>query len=100
MTINIHRAGSGQQNKLATRPGMLNRPHMSRGMQYVAQGGLFNDKNFKGDVDEAIENLNLLLQDIRIHPERYKTVLSGKYKAYTPVSDDPKLKDGKDPKNK
>lgn len=60
---------------------------------------LFNDKNFKGDVDEAIENLNLLLQDIRLHPERYKTVLSGKYRAYTPVGDDPKLKDGKDPKD-
>lgn len=60
---------------------------------------LFNDKNFKGDVDEAIENLNLLLQDIRIHPERYKTVLSGKYKPYKPVSEDPKLKDGKDPKD-
>lgn len=61
---------------------------------------LFNDKNFKGDIDETLENLNLLLQDIRIHPERYKTVLSGKYKAYKPVEDDPKLKDGKDPKNK
>jgi phospholipid/cholesterol/gamma-HCH transport system substrate-binding protein len=61
---------------------------------------LFNDKNFKGDIDETLENLNLLLQDIRIHPERYKTVLSGKYKAYKPVEEDPKLKDGKDPKNK
>lgn len=61
---------------------------------------MFNDKNFKGDIDEVVENLNLLLQDIRIHPERYKTVLSGKYKPYKPVDEDPKLKDGKDPKDK
>lgn len=61
---------------------------------------MFNDKNFKGDIDEVVENLNLLLQDIRIHPERYKTVLSGKYKPYKPVDEDPKLKDGKDPKEK
>lgn len=60
---------------------------------------LFNDKNFKGDIDEVVDNLNRLLQDIRIHPERYKTVLSGKYKAYKDPSVDPKLKDGKDPKN-
>lgn len=43
---------------------------------------LFNSKTFKGDVDEAIKNLNLLLEDIREHPERYRTVLSGKYKPY------------------
>ena len=59
---------------------------------------LFGDKNFKGNVDELIDNLNRLLQDIRIHPERYKTVLSGKYKPYKSPENDPKL-DGKDPKS-
>lgn len=43
---------------------------------------LFNSKEFKGDVDETIENLNLLLEDIRLHPERYRTILSGKKKPY------------------
>lgn len=55
---------------------------------------LFNDPRFKGDVEEALENINLLAQDIRLHPERYRTVLSGKYKPYKPVSDDSKLKNG------
>lgn len=59
---------------------------------------LFNDKTFKGDIDEVVDNLNRLLQDIRIHPERYKTVLSGRYKPYKDPANDPKLKDGKDPK--
>lgn len=53
---------------------------------------LFNDKGFKGDVNEAIENLNLLLQDIRLHPERYRTVLSNKKKPYVKPEDDPKNK--------
>ncbi len=43
---------------------------------------LFKDKQFKGDVEEAIANLNLLLEDLRLHPERYRTVLSGKHKPY------------------
>lgn len=59
---------------------------------------LFNDPRFKGDIKEALENINLLAQDIRLHPERYRTVLSGKYKPYKPVAEDNKLKDG-DPKS-
>lgn len=43
---------------------------------------LFNDQNLKGDVQEAIDNLNKLTEDIREHPERYRTILSGKYKPY------------------
>lgn len=53
---------------------------------------LFNDKSFKGDVNQAIDNLNRLMADIRNHPERYRTVLSGKYKPYVDPKDDPKLK--------
>jgi phospholipid/cholesterol/gamma-HCH transport system substrate-binding protein len=52
---------------------------------------LFNDANFKGEIDNMVDNLNLLLQDIRIHPERYRTVLSGKYKPYVKPEEDPKL---------
>ncbi|MGH1337677.1 MAG: MlaD family protein [Aureispira sp.] len=43
---------------------------------------LFNDPSFKGDIEEALENINLLAEDIRLHPERYRTVLSGKHKPY------------------
>lgn len=43
---------------------------------------LFNDSRFKGDIEEALENINLLVEDIRLHPERYRTILSGKYKPY------------------
>ncbi len=43
---------------------------------------LFNDPEFKGDVEETIKNVNLLVEDIRLHPERYRTVLSGKHKPY------------------
>jgi len=54
---------------------------------------LFNDKQFKGDIDKVIDNLTRLLEDIRIHPERYRTVLSNRYKPYVDPEDDPKLKD-------
>ena len=43
---------------------------------------LFNDGQLKGDVDVAIENVSKLLEDIRLHPERYRTILSNKYKPY------------------
>ncbi len=49
---------------------------------------LFNDKGFKGDVEEALDNINLLVQDIRLHPERYRTILSGKKKPYIGVEED------------
>ena len=51
---------------------------------------LFNSQTFKGDVEETIKNLNLLLEDIREHPERYRTILSGKRKPYVGPDKDPK----------
>lgn len=48
---------------------------------------LFNDPEFKGDVEETIKNINLLVEDIRLHPERYRTVLSGKFKPYQAPED-------------
>lgn len=59
---------------------------------------MFNDPNFKKDIEETLKNINLLAQDIRLHPERYRTVLSGKYKPYVPVDNDKKLQNG-DPKS-
>lgn len=50
---------------------------------------LLNDKEFSTDVQLAITDLQLLLQDLRLHPERYRTVLSGKQKKYKPADEDP-----------
>jgi phospholipid/cholesterol/gamma-HCH transport system substrate-binding protein len=43
---------------------------------------LVNDKQFLADVKKTIDEVSLLVEDIREHPERYRTVLSGKYKPY------------------
>jgi len=92
---------SGLENTLGKANSLLD--NIGKITNFEDQDGLiatlFNDKDFKGDINEVVDNLNRLLQDIRIHPERYKTVLSGKYKEYKDPSVDPKLKDGKDPKN-
>jgi phospholipid/cholesterol/gamma-HCH transport system substrate-binding protein len=69
--------------------------NMSKITDFEDQNGLmaalFNDPRFKGDVEEAIDNINLLVQDIRLHPERYRTILSGKYKPYKePVQEEGK----------
>ncbi|WMX16093.1 MlaD family protein [Aureispira sp. CCB-E] len=98
---NINQVVNGLDGTLSKANNMID--NIGKITDFENQNGLvaalFNDKNFKGDIDEVVENLNLLLQDIRLHPERYKTVLSGKYKPYKPVDQDPKLKDGKDPKD-
>lgn len=43
---------------------------------------LVNDKELLKDVKKTIDEVTLLVEDIREHPERYRTVLSGKYKPY------------------
>lgn len=43
---------------------------------------LMHDKALLQDVEKAIAEMSLLMEDIRRHPERYRTVLSGKYKPY------------------
>jgi phospholipid/cholesterol/gamma-HCH transport system substrate-binding protein len=43
---------------------------------------IVNDKKFLADVKKTIDEVSLLVEDIREHPERYRTVLSGKYKPY------------------
>lgn len=91
---NVKDVVEGLEKTLAKANTMLD--NISKITDFDKQDGLvaalFNDKNFKGDIDEVIDNLNRLLQDIRVHPERYKTVLSGKYKPYVDPKDDPKLK--------
>lgn len=97
---NVNQVVSGLEQTLAKANGLL--ANIDKITDFENQEGLvsalFNDKGFKGDIDEIIDNLNRLLQDIRIHPERYKTVLSGKYKPYKSPENDPKLENGQDPK--
>ncbi len=43
---------------------------------------LVNDKKLLADVKTTIDEVTLLVEDIRKHPERYRTVLSSKHKPY------------------
>lgn len=43
---------------------------------------LVNDPKLRDNVKATIDEVNLLVEDIRKHPERYRTVLSRKYKPY------------------
>jgi phospholipid/cholesterol/gamma-HCH transport system substrate-binding protein len=52
---------------------------------------LLNDKEFAGNLELTVKNLDLLLRDIRLHPERYRRILSKKEMEYklTPLENDP-----------
>ena len=56
---------------------------------------LLNDKEFAGNLEMTIKNLDLLMRDIRLHPERYRRVLSKKKMEYeyTPKENDPAFQD-------
>lgn len=58
---------------------------------------LLFDKQFASDMQITVLDLQYLLRDIRLHPERYRTVLSNKKKAYqhTPLEEDPAHKESK-----
>lgn len=43
---------------------------------------LVHDKKMLADVKNTIDQVTLLVEDIRKHPERYRTILSGKHKPY------------------
>lgn len=80
----INKVINGMDNTLGKANGLME--NLGKITDFENQDGLmaalFKSKTFKGDVDEAIYNLNVLLEDIREHPERYRTILSGKYKPY------------------
>jgi phospholipid/cholesterol/gamma-HCH transport system substrate-binding protein len=50
---------------------------------------LLYDKAFAQELQITINDAKLLMKDIRLHPERYRTVLSGKKKKYVPDPNDP-----------
>lgn len=50
---------------------------------------LLHDPEFAGKLQMTVKDLNLLLQDIRLHPERYRRILSKKKMPYEAPVDDP-----------
>ncbi|MEO1257810.1 MAG: MlaD family protein [Bacteroidota bacterium] len=48
---------------------------------------LLHDKQFAASMQESVKNLDLLLEDIRLHPERYRRILSKKKMPYEPPKD-------------
>ena len=49
-----------------------------------AIGLLLEDKKFADNLQKTIKDLDLLLEDIRLHPERYRRILSKKKMPYEP----------------
>jgi phospholipid/cholesterol/gamma-HCH transport system substrate-binding protein len=54
-------------------------------------GALLNDKELYNNLNVSLTNLELLLQDIRLHPERYRRILSKKKMEYEKPENDPGL---------
>lgn len=52
-------------------------------------GMLMNDDKMYNDLERTIKNMDFLLQDIRLHPERYRRVLSKKKMPYEKIESDP-----------
>jgi phospholipid/cholesterol/gamma-HCH transport system substrate-binding protein len=68
----------GETNKLMAQLQILTDLSKQEGLL----AALVNDKKLLSDVKKTIDEVYLLVEDIREHPERYRTVLSGKYKPY------------------
>jgi phospholipid/cholesterol/gamma-HCH transport system substrate-binding protein len=51
-------------------------------------GALLNDRTLYDDLRTTALQFQLLSQDIRLHPERYRTILSGKDKPYKAPTDE------------
>lgn len=52
---------------------------------------LLNDKEFASNLEMTIKNMDFLLRDLRLHPERYRRILSKKKMEYEfqPLENDP-----------
>ncbi len=55
---------------------------------------LLNDKEFATNLETTIKNMDFLLRDLRLHPERYRRILSKKEMQYEyePLEKDPAFK--------
>jgi phospholipid/cholesterol/gamma-HCH transport system substrate-binding protein len=60
-----------------------------------SMGKLMTDKQLYTNLENTTNNLNLLLQDLRLNPKRYTyfSVFGKKQKEYTKAEDDPAIKD-------
>ena len=54
-------------------------------------GKLLNDPTIAKNLEETLIHVNALTQDIRLHPERYRRILSKKTPAYSKPDSDPAL---------
>ncbi len=52
-------------------------------------GLLVNDKELYNNLDRALKNMDFLMQDLRLHPERYRRILSKKKMPYEAPEQDP-----------
>ena len=50
---------------------------------------LLSDQQFAKEVQLTVKHLELLLQDVRLHPERYRRILSKKKDPYSKPAEDP-----------
>jgi phospholipid/cholesterol/gamma-HCH transport system substrate-binding protein len=59
-------------------------------------GLLLNDKEFADNLQVTLKNIDLLMRDVRLHPERYRRILSKKKLEYEyePLENDPAFKKG------
>jgi phospholipid/cholesterol/gamma-HCH transport system substrate-binding protein len=73
------------QNAVNQLEGMLAKVKNGEG----AVGMLLNDEKFAKEVQLTVKHLELLLQDVRLHPERYRRILSKKKDPYTKPVEDP-----------
>ena len=48
---------------------------------------LLHDKAFASNLQATVKDLDLLLEDLRLHPERYRRILSKKKMPYVPPKD-------------
>ncbi|NJK82776.1 MAG: MCE family protein, partial [Saprospiraceae bacterium] len=54
-------------------------------------GKLLQEDDLYLQLDKAVKNMDFLLQDIRLHPERYRRILSKKEMPYEKPETDPAL---------
>ncbi len=76
---------SSSQNAVSQLESILSKVKNGEG----AVGMLLSDQQFAKEVQLTVKHLELLLQDVRLHPERYRRILSKKKDPYSKPAEDP-----------
>ena len=85
---NVQKTMTQLQSTLASSDKAIN--DLSTLLRSFNEGGegavamLLHDKEFADNLQKSIKDLDLLLEDIRLHPERYRRILSKKKMPYEP----------------